>query len=295
MNLANAITGLLSAQVKRTIKAYLHGARRLYYMTFRRFDQRDFELALKRIGLRPGSCVMVHSSVGRFIGFSGTALEVLKILQSVVSDTGTIMMPTMPFTGLASEYARSQTLDVRRTPSRMGILTELLRRMPATVRSVHPTHPVAIWGNDAATIAAGHPDATTPCGKGSPFHELLTRGGSILLIDVDIHAMTFFHTLEELYESKLPHCPFTAETFHLAARNAGGALVPTVTRLFDSRVASIRRLDRLIAPLKRMNAWHETNVGGVRLVLFECESMRAAYLSLCESGLHAYEFDRLGA
>jgi aminoglycoside N3'-acetyltransferase len=236
---------------------------------------------------------MVHSSVSRFVGFRGTLLDALRVLQSVVGQGGTLMMPTMPFTGLASEYARSETLDVRRTPSRMGVLTELLRRLPETVRSVHPTHPVAIWGKNAVELAAGHPTAKTPCGKGSPFHELLVRGGNVLLIDVDIQTMTFFHTLEELYEDRLPHDPFTKEMFHLAARDVAGNLVHTDTRLFDARVAKVRELRRLVPPLKRINAWRETRVGRIHLVLLDCESIRAAYLELCESGVHCYDFARL--
>lgn len=289
------IASLLSPTWKRVIKSFAHRARRAYYKTFYRFDTSDFKVALHAVGLRPGACVMVHSSVDRFIGFSGTPLDVLKAIQSVLGDTGTLMMPTMPFTGLASDYTKSHTLDVRRSASRMGIMTELLRRMPETVRSVHPTHPVAVWGKDAAPIAENHPHARTPCGKGSPFHELLTRKGSILLIDVDIQAMTFFHTLEELYEEKLPHSPFTTEVFQLETIDRNGNRVPTQTRLFDLRVAKIRLLARLIPPLKNMNAWREVRVGGLSMVLLDCEAIRAAYLSLCESGVHSYEFDRLSA
>lgn len=295
MTISGAIARALPAPLKKAVKSLAHRTRRAYFKTFHRFDANDFRAALEAIGLRPGACIMVHSAVNRFIGFAGTPLDALRVLQSVVGETGTIMMPTMPFTGLASDYARSETLDVRRTPSRMGIMTELLRRMPPTVRSVHPTHPVAVWGKDAAEIAAGHPGARTPCGKGSPFHALLDRHGAILLIDVDIQAMTFFHTLEELYEDRLPHSPFTSEVFHLAARDRSGALVRTQTRLFDARVARIRRLRRLIPPLKAAHAWREARVGGFRLVLLDCESLRSAYLGLCESGVHCYEFDRLGA
>ncbi|HCZ16959.1 MAG TPA: hypothetical protein DHV85_20800 [Candidatus Accumulibacter sp.] len=290
MNMSNALSGL-----KQTVKSFVHRARRTYFKTFRRFDANDFRIALEATGLRPGARVMVHSSVDRFIGFAGTPLDALRVIQSVVGESGTIMMPTMPFTGLASDYAKSETFNVRRSPSQMGILTELLRRMPATVRSIHPTHPVAVWGKNAEEIAAGHPAAKTPCGSGSPFHELLTRGGSILLIDVDIQAMTFFHTLEELYEDKLPHSPFTTEVFQLASIDRNGTRIPTETRLFDSRVARIRVLRRLIPPLRSMGAWREARVGGVRLVLLDCESIRLAYLGLCDSGVHCYDFARLDA
>jgi aminoglycoside 3-N-acetyltransferase len=91
-----------------------------------------------------------------------------------------LMMPSMPFSGTAIEWARSGTVfDVRRTPSRMGLLSELFRRSPGVVRSVHPTHPVACWGEDAASVAAGHPGSATPCGSGSPFESLWARGARL--------------------------------------------------------------------------------------------------------------------
>ena len=129
----------------------------------------------------------------------------------------------MPFTGSAVEYARShQIFDVLRTPSRMGLLTELFRRSPGVVRSVHPTHPVAVLGRPANDIVYEHYRSVTPCGVASPFGRLHERQGKILLLGTDISVLTFYHTVEELLEDSFPVSPFTKEVFHLYSKDDAG-------------------------------------------------------------------------
>src|SRR2546425_534962 len=104
----------------------------------------------------------------------GDPVEVIRALQDVLGPRGTLMMPTLPFTGSAIEYtSRDLVFDVRRTPSRMGFITEVFRRGPEVVRSLHPTHSVAVWGNNVDAIVAGHHVAETPCGRPTPYGRLL--------------------------------------------------------------------------------------------------------------------------
>jgi aminoglycoside 3-N-acetyltransferase len=280
--------------LKRSLKNRIHQAGQRYARSFRGFEVQQLLNALQSIGVTPGASIMAHSSFDAFAGFHGGALDVLRTLQTAVGAEGTLMMPTIPFTGLALEYARSgEVFDVRRTPSRVGLLTELMRRMPGVVRSVHPTHSVAIWGADAAGLAQGHPLASTPCGVGSPYHHLLERHGSILLLGADISVLTFVHTLEELFEKLLPRSPFTTERFHLSSRDANGVLVTTDTRLFDPAIARVRRLERLVQPLKTHGDWRATRVGSLGMVHIDCDSIRRAYRQLCDTRRYCYDFAQL--
>src|SRR5258708_880755 len=148
--------------VKRRLRDGVKRARGAYIRTRYPFDKHDFQKALERVGVKSGDVLMVHSSYDKFEGFRGTPIEVIQALQQAVSAEGTIMMPTMPFTGSAHEWIQSgQILDVRRTPSRMGLVTELFRRTPGVIRTVHPTHPVAIWGKLAAEMSRDSHTTTT--------------------------------------------------------------------------------------------------------------------------------------
>ena len=199
-------------------------------------------------------------------------------------------MPTLPFTGTAVQYARQQLIfDVRRTPSSMGLLTELFRRSADVVRSVHPTHPVAVWGHDAAALVEGHHAAGTPCGIGSPFARLLDRRGKILLLGTGVGVLTFFHTIEELLERTMPASPFTEEVFHLQSRDYSGKIVATHTRLFEPAVSRRRNLDKLIPELRQRSAWREQRTGRLQMIVLNAEDVVGTVNAMADKGTYCYD------
>lgn len=175
----------------------------------------------------------------------------------------------MTFGGTAVAYARANPLfDVVGTPSRMGLLTELFRRSPGVVRSIHPTHPVAIWGRDANVIAAGHRLA------GTPFETLLKRHGKMVLLGTDISVLTFFHMLEEILERELPVSPFTDEVFHLQSKTREGQILDTNCRLFEPSVSRRRNLCKTVPYLKKSGAWREAQVGRLKAYFIDALSLQ---------------------
>ena len=213
----------LPPKTKRIIKGQIKSLRLRYVRWRYAFDANQFHDFLHDLGLNKGDVVLVHSSYNSFEGHTGTPVEIIKTLQSTVGDEGTLLMPTMPFSGTALDYIQNgKPFDARRTPSRMGLLTELFRRMPDVVRSVHPTHPVAAWGALAQTITADHHLCETPCGRQSPFGKLLDHNGRILFLGTGIGVLTFLHTLEEILEPDMPFSAFTDETFNLTSTTDSG-------------------------------------------------------------------------
>ena len=278
------------AHSKRRVKSWLKHARVSFNRIWHPFTPADFGRALGAIGIRHGDSLLVHSSYDAFSGFRGKPSDILATLQEAVGPAGTIMMPTMPFTGTAVEYARSNpVLDVRRTPSRMGLLTEMFRRLPGVVRSPHPTHPVAIWGDQASTIAGDHYLARTPCGRGSPFEQLLKREGKILLLGTGIEVLTFYHFVEEELEDLLPSSPFTDEMFSLKVIGADGTVFPCETRLFDPAVSCRRKLERLAPELSRAGALRHDSVGKLDLTVFGARDVLDATRRLAGLGTYVYE------
>ena len=235
---------------------------------------------LARLGVREGDVLCVHSSFDALASFEGASpLAVVRMLQRTVGQRGTLIMPTLPFEGSAIEYAAGDPVfDVRQTPSRMGLLSELFRRMPGVRRSLHPTHSAAVWGARAEAMTADHHRAETPCGRPSPYAGLLDHEGRILFLGVDVSAMTFFHTAEELLEARMPFAPFTHEVYRLRSRDADGTLVETRTRLFAPAVAAAReRFEAALEPrMRRRGTWHEGRLGPLRAVLLEARDVLAA-------------------
>ena len=86
--------------------------------------------------------------------------------------------------------------NLEESPSCVGILTELFRKRPGVVRSLHPTHSVVALGKDAEAFIAGNEKCETPCAMASPWGKLLERKATILLLGVDLRTNTFMHGVE---------------------------------------------------------------------------------------------------
>ncbi|HVH68739.1 MAG TPA: AAC(3) family N-acetyltransferase [Gemmatimonadales bacterium] len=279
-------------QAGRWVKRQVRGRLRIALTSWGRpYASADLLTAVRELGVVPGDTLLVHSSFDKFGKFTGKPSDVLTVLQAAVGPSGTLMLPTLPFTGMSTvEYAREpRVFDVKRTPSQMGLLTELFRRAPGVVRSVHPTHPVAIWGADATELAAGHAAAKTPCGVGSPYAKLLDRDGKIMFLGCNVDVMTFIHTVEEVLEPRMPFSPFTTRTYVLESRDAVGQRWVTETRLSEPRYARRRRLAKLVPVLRRRGAWREGRVGGLRMRLVAARQVLDTCQALADRGIYCYD------
>jgi len=282
---------VLSHYLKNKLKRYRKEIRGAYIRLRYPFTREELEASLRKLGMAPGDTVLVHSSFDQFGGFRGTAKDVILALQAVVGMQGTLLMPTLPFTGTAVAYAAlGKVFDVYKTSSSMGLISELFRRSPQVVRSVHPTHSVAVWGVHAADIIRDHYLARTPCGHDTPFDRLLQLKGKMLFLGMGIEVMTFFHTIEEQLEPLMPFSPFTKETFCLRSKDQEGRILETKTRLFDPEISRRRNLRKLTPILKSCDAWREGQIGYLKMILLQAEDVAAACLSMAEGGKYCYDF-----
>ncbi len=142
---------------------------------------------LRKLGLGAGDRVFFHSSL-RSMGYvDGGAEAVIRAFQEVVGPTGTLMVPTFAW--------ERRGFDVRRTPSRVGRITEVFRQQPGVRRSWHPTHSVAVWGADAAALIEGH-HLMPGLGPDSPPARLARLGGYVLLLGVGHNRNSTIHVGE---------------------------------------------------------------------------------------------------
>ena len=274
----------------RATQGYIREIRLRYVRWRYRFGPEELLSFLMDLGLRNGDVVLTHISYDRFAAFTGKPTDVIDCLQRVVGNRGTLLMPTIPFTGLAVEYVREgKIFDVLRTPSQMGLVTETFRRMPGVVRSVHPTHPVAAWGARVQEMISGHENCSTPCGRQSPYGRLLDREGKILLLGTGIRALTFFHTAEEILEPGMPFSPFTREYYSLKSRTREGNIVESNLRLFDPDISRKRNIDKLVPALKRRNALRRDTIGTVEAILLEAREVLDVLLLMAEGGQYCYD------
>jgi aminoglycoside 3-N-acetyltransferase len=275
---------VLPLGVKRGLKRLVRACHQRFFA----FTPADLQRALLHLGVLPGDVLMVHSAFDRFFGFHGGPVDVIRALQEVVGPGGTLMMPTIPFQGTAVEYALGDPVfDARQTVSRMGLITEVFRRAPGVVRSVHPTHSVAAWGSKADAIIAGHELADTPCGRLTPYAKLLDYDGKILLAGVPPSTMTFAYFVAEDLEPRLAVPVLTRERYPMRWKDGDGTVRVSQLRLFSPRLD--HDLHPLVSELKRRNQWRERSVGRLRLMLLRARDVYDTAAALADRGLFVRE------
>jgi aminoglycoside 3-N-acetyltransferase len=276
---------------KFLIKNFIKKAKRKYLRLAYSFDDSDLTDLLSRLHINAGTQLLVHSSYDAFIGYTGKYSDIITNLCKAVGNKGTLMMPTLPFDSLATDFiALHQEFDIRKLPSKMGLLTELFRRMPNVILSPHPTHRVAALGSKADELTKEHMKSMTPCGKHSPYTKLLDCNGKILLLGVNINSMTFYHALEEILEEKLPFCPFTKKVYTLKCIDKKGNIFDVTTKLFDPAISKLRNLSILENELKRTGNWNEATIGRLTAISLDARNVYKAVDNLLEKGMYCYNF-----
>ena len=124
------------------------------------------------------------------------------VLKELVGEEGTLLVPLFLFEARnIIMYKEQKIFDVKRTPSQVGLFTELFRRTEGVTRSLHPTHSVAAWGKHSKELVAEH-HLGTAFGEKSPVYKMQRYNGLVAGIGVTPkRCFTLYHVAEELHPS----------------------------------------------------------------------------------------------
>ena len=163
---------------------------------------------LRRLGLRQGMTVIVHTSMSRLGWVPGGAQGVIEALLDVLTGEGTLVMPTHtghltdPSSWVAPPVPKAWWRTIRRempaydaalTPTRrMGVVAETFRKHPGARRSTHPHVSFAALGPNAEQVVGEHPLGDM-FGERSPLARLYDLDAHVLLAGVTHANNTSIH------------------------------------------------------------------------------------------------------
>jgi len=165
----------------------------------------------KQLGVRKGMILLVHSSLSRLGWVCGGAVAVVKALEAVLDEEGTLVMPAhsgdlsepsnwtnppVPESWFDTIRKTMPPFNRAETPTRgMGIIPETFRKMKGVVRSNHPQVSFTARGKKSSYIVDNH-ELEFGMGEGSPLARLYDLNAHILLLGVGHSNNSSLHLAE---------------------------------------------------------------------------------------------------
>lgn len=191
-------------------------------------------------GIGTGDILMVHSSLSRIGNVIGSAETVIKSFIDVVTVKGTIIMPCYNSAELViQDLKRGRILDLRKSPSSTGKITETFRSWHDIHRSSHPFSSVCAWGRQARYITAGHATKHNVCHSASPIGRLVELSGKVVGIGISIaQGFGIAHYLEDSWDE----FPFEVHSspFEVTYIDTDGNTIRRKVSRFDPKVSRTR-------------------------------------------------------
>ncbi|EGG41206.1 aminoglycoside N3'-acetyltransferase [Candidatus Nitrosarchaeum limnium SFB1] len=151
----------------------------------------ELVLNFQKIGLTSGDVLLVHSSYKSFGGIEGGPQTVIDAIRSILTDDGTLIVPTFNY-----DFCDGKPFNIKKTPSKMGIISELVRINSDSKRTLDPVFSFAILGKYRDYLTDLRSEHSF--GPNSIFAKLRELDAKIMIIGLAYNeSMTFFHHIEE--------------------------------------------------------------------------------------------------
>ena len=225
MSLFDAATGLALRYLPRdqfaalreqylALRTKAHPVMRAVYGTF---DSAALKAHLEQRVGRDFEILMVHSSINYMQPmYDDVPLQFVQMLREFCGPDRTLAMPAFYFGdphlgGVGPTFEKNPRFDLRRTPSQVGLATEIFRRTKGVRQSRHPIYRISALGPLAGALTTGHETAERACGRGSPFDLMTAHETLILGIGKPFEVLTHIHHVEDLMGEDFP-VPMSIET-----------------------------------------------------------------------------------
>ena len=155
--------------------------------------KKDVFTLFETFGIPRNATVTVHAALREVGPIEGGADGLIDAMKEYLCD-GLLLIPTHTW---ANVNAANPHFDVRATIPCIGTLAKVAAFRPDGVRSLHPTHSMAAFGQSAREYARGEEHSATPAPVGGALSRLYELGGHVLLIGVGHERNTYLHAVDE--------------------------------------------------------------------------------------------------
>lgn len=226
---------------------------------------------LTDIGICSTDTLLVHSSMKSIGRVDGGADTVLDALSGCLSQ-GLLIMPSHTWSYINAD---NPVFDVKESKSCVGLLSEMFRKRPNVIRTLHPTHSLSAFGANAAEFTAGQEKFNTPCAPESCYGKLGEMDAKVLMIGVDFSRNTLVHCIEEV--AKVPG-RMTDTCEQLFVKDLSGNLISVPSRRHNN--ANSENYVKLEPVMFRHNVLHKVQFGDADCLLFHAKDLFSITLAL---------------
>jgi len=252
-------------------------------------EQNIRDILINKMGVSTGKTVFVHSSMN-FLNIDFSPNKLLNILIELVGSDGTLIFPAWHFNYRAEDYLEKDLVfDIQRSPSALGLLSELARRHKGAIRSVHPTTSIVAIGKHAKEMTEEHQDSIYPCGEKSPYYKMMKYDAIIIGLGVTTHFISFLHCPEDILGEKFPVKTRTDKVFEGKVKLKDGQII-TVNTLAAYAGIGKRDIPRFLKKYLPTEAFSSFTVNGNSFYIAHSKPFYNKIVELANNGKTIYGF-----
>jgi aminoglycoside 3-N-acetyltransferase len=285
MSIGKFLYRILKPEAFRKVrKIYLSVKHKLYpKLTEEKFKK----ILTEELGIKKGMTVFVHSAADN-LNLAFPFYLVLPIMLESVGEEGTFAFPCWHFNYRAEDYLRKgEVFDVKKSPTVMGLLPELARRMKGAHRSMHPVNSVVAIGRHANELTKDHINSVYPDDENSPFYRVLNYDGIIIGLGVSTGHLSFVHCIEDVMKEKFPLKTRTDEVFTAHVRDEKGNMIEVKTKAAHEQIRH-RNIERYMRKHIPADVCRDFKVNGTKYFVADARKLFEKMHELALQGITIY-------
>lgn len=229
--------------------------------------------------------VIVHTSlkaIGKIEGGAEAFLETL--IEYFTEEGGLLCIPTHTWDNVekymkipSPEPIEEPTLDMNSSHTCIGVLPTVAAAHPLAHRSMHPTHSMAVFGENTAAenFIKAEENAEFSVSPNGCYGNIYKMGGYVLLIGVDETSNTLIHCIEEEIGVKNRH---SKEKINVKIKLKSGEIIPkSFYHVHAYGIGDVSEFYQKFEPaIRAQNAVTDGKIGNANAELINAEKLKIA-------------------